>query len=770
LPTAALGTIFPDGSGQRISYASKAGSGLTGQADRGQTNPTARGQTNPTGSGPEGETVRGREGETARGPSRRLVLTAFGVGAGALIAEQALVADHVPPGTAGQLAAPSPPQAPTPANITPNPAGYAPDGAAGRTAALPLQAVELLDGPFQNNQARNTDYLLFLDPERMLRSFRLNYGQHPAAQPIGGWEKPSSQIRGHTTGHLLSGLALTYANTGQDAARTRGRYLVSQLAALQAQATDAGFHPGYLSAFPEVYFDWVEQGTPVWSPYYMIHKYLAGLIDQYQLAGDDQALDVAMKLADWVQWRTGRLTYDHMQMVLGTEFGGMPEALANLYTITGAERYLATAQRFYHAAVLDPLADGLDVLPGLQANVTTPKIVACVRMWEETGSAKYHDIAQNFWDIVTGHHVYVIGGVGNFEHFQRPDVVAGQLSNYTCENCASYNMLKLTRLLHFHQLTRVDLLDYYERTLFNQMLGEQDPASPHGFNCYYTGLSAGAFKRQPLNYFPGGNPGIYATDWDTFTCDTASGLETQAKFADTIYTRDADGIYVNLFIPSQVRTRGLVIRQLTGFPDEPVTRLSVVSGAAMMTLRVRVPAWVAGPPVIRLNGATIPSVVNQAAPPAPVIPGSGIAPVLPAVVFPDAGFPGAVYPDAGTSAGTYPGRPAPGPAAAGWIVLRRWWRTGDLLEVTLPMQLVFEPTPDHPSVQAAIYGPVVLSGVHETDPGDLTPALEVASVRRTTTQPMTFEATSPTAKGKPIRLIPVSRAAHEYYTVYWQTA
>ncbi len=653
------------------------------------------------------------------GLSRRQALTALGVGVGALVAEQALVADGIPAGVTAQASAP-----PAKVGATAVPGGYAPNGTAGRLAALPLNHVELLNSPFQDNQARNTSYLLFLDPERMLRSFRLNYGQPSAAQPIGGWERPASQIRGHTTGHLMSGLALTYANTSDDAARTRGRYLVSQLAALQARATDAGFHPGYLSAFPEVYFDWLEQGKPVWSPYYMIHKYLAGLIDQYQLAGDDQALDVAMKLADWVQWRTSRLTYAHMQMVLGTEFGGMPEALANLYTITGAERYLATAQRFYHAQVLDPLADGQDVLPGLQANVTTPKIVACVRMWEETGSAKYHDIAQNFWDIVTGHHVYVIGGVGNYEHFQQPDVVAAQLSNFTCENCASYNMLKLTRLLHFHQLSRVDLIDYYERTLFNQMLGEQDPASPHGFNCYYTGLSAGAFKRQPLNYFPGGNPDIYATDWDTFTCDTASGLETQAKFADTIYARDADGIYVNLFIPSEVRTHGLVLRQATGFPDEPVTSLSVVSGAAALTLRVRVPNWVAAPPVVRLNG----TVLNDTALNGTVIPS----------------------------------------AATGWIALRRWWQPGDLLEVTLPMQLVFEPTPDYPSVQAAIYGPVVLSGVYATDPGKLTPALDTASVRRTAAQPMAFEAAGP-AKGKPIRLHPVARAAHEYYTVYWQT-
>ena len=286
-----------------------------------------------------------------------------------------------------------------------------------------------------------------------------------------------------------------------------------------------------------------------------------------------------------MDWRTNpkRIPYDQMQAVLNTEFGGLPEALANLYTITGRERYLATAQRFYHAAVLDPLAEGEDNLPGLQANVTTPKIIASLRMWEETGSGKYRDIAQNFWDIVTGHHVYVIGGVGNYEHFQQPDTVAAQLSNFTCENCVSYNMLKLTRLLHFHQPRRVDLLDYYERTLLNQMLGEQDPASPHGFNCYYTGLSTGAYKRQPLNYFPQGNPGIYATDWDTFTCDTASGLETQAKFADTIYSRDADGVSVNLFVPSEVNLGNITLRQDTGFPDDPVVRLSVASGAATLT-------------------------------------------------------------------------------------------------------------------------------------------------------------------------------------------
>ena len=631
--------------------------------------------------------------------------------------------------------------------------GYAPDGTAGATAAYPLAAVGLLDSPFRANQGRTADYLLFLDPDRMLHTFRLNYGRPSAARPCGGWEAPHMEVRGHTTGHLLSGLALTYASTGDQRARAAGEYLVGQLAQLQRMAPLAGYAPGYLSAFPESFFDRLEAGESVWSPYYMIHKYLAGMIDQYQLAGVTQALDVAVRLADWVGTRTARLSYPHMQRVLETEFGGLPESLANLYRITGAERYLVTAQRFYHARFLDPLAAGEDLLSGEQCNVSLPKVIACLRMWEETGEPKYHAIARNFWQIATEHHSYVIGGQGNFEHWGPPDVTAGALSNYTCEGCVTYNMLKLTRLLHFHDLTRVDLLDHYERGLYNHMLGSQDPDSPHGFVCYYTGLSAGAFKRQPLNYFPGGDPDVYATDYDTFTCDNATGLETQVKFADTIYSRDSSGVYVNLFIPSEVRCadQGLTLRQTTGFPDDPVVRLTVTRGTAPMALRVRVPAWTAAPPGVALNGTPLP---NAAVP---------------------------------ASAG-----------AGGWVVVSRHWRPGDRLTVTLPMDLAFIPAPDDPSVQAVSYGPVVLSGLYGANyaaptaaagrppapstasgtssavpglPGAAStaplPSLDTTSVRRTPANPMTFEAT---ADAQQITLIPIARAQHKPYTVYWQTS
>ncbi len=604
----------------------------------------------------------------------------------------------------------------TPPSRRPVMTGYAPDGSAGAAAAYPLSQVRLLDGPFRNNQLRNTSYLLFVDPDRLLHTFRLNYGLPSSARPCGGWESPHIEVRGHNSGHLMSALALTWASTGDRAALDKGRYLVRQLAALQARAGKAGFNPGYLSAFPENFFDRLEAGHAVWSPYYMIHKYLAGFLDQYQLAGDELALEAAISLGDWVDWRSGRLTYAHMQQVLETEYGGLPEALANLYTITGEQRYLLAAERFYHARVLDPVGRGQDRLDGLHANTTVPKVISCLRLWEETGTDLYRRVAVNFWQMVARHHTYAIGGASNYEHFHQRGVIAGQLSNYTCENCVSYNMLKLTRLLHFHQQDRTDLADYYERALFNQMLGEQDPRSAHGFNIYYTGLSPGAVKQQPLNYFPHADPDVYATDYRDFTCDNATGMETQAKFADTIYSRDDRGIFVNLFIASELTCpdRGVTLRQVTSFPDEPVTRVEIMAGVALMTIRVRVPAWTGAVPAARLNGHPVHVTAR----------------------------------------------------AGGWLAVDRLWQPGDVLEVTLPMRLGLAATPDDRSVRAAAYGPIVLAGAYGTGKPATMPRLRAGSLTPAGTA-LTFSAT---ADGKDVTLHPVARTHHQHYNVYWKTA
>ncbi len=669
---------------------------------------------------------------TSRSVSRRTFIGALGGTAAA-----ALVAGTVADRRRAAAASPWPNEhVPAVVPVSAPTSGYIPDGTAGLKAAFPLASVDLLASRFHANQSRNTDYLLFVDPDRLLHTFRLNVGLPSSAKPCGGWEAPDSLVRGHTTGHLMSGLALTYASTGDPAPADKGRYIVSQLARFQARAGSAGFHPGYLSAFPESFFDRLEAGQSVWAPYYMIHKIMAGLIDQHELVGNRQALEVAARLGDWVGWRTSRLPYGHMQVILQEEHGGIAESLANLFRLTGNARYLATAERFYHALVFDPLALNQDRLAGLHANTNIPKMISCLRVWEETGDQRYYDIATNFWRIVTDHHSYVIGGTSNYEHWHAPDVVAGQLSNRTCENCCSYNMLKLTRMLHFHQPQRIDLLDHYERALFNQMLGEQDPDSPHGFNIYYTGLSPGAFKQQPS--FMGTNPNVYSTDYSNFSCDHATGMETQAKFADTIYSRDAKGIFVNLFIPSVVTwgDGAMTIRQTTRFPDEPRTRITVAAGQATVALRVRIPSWVAGRAQAWLNGTRLEK---------PSPPGS-------------------------------------------WLVIERDWETGDSLEVSLPMRISLNPTPDNPAVQAVTYGPVVLSGAYGDRAATAMPRLDTESLALTSRDPLTFGATTSSAttthrrttRGRtirggtttvhdPVTLLPISRMQHQYYNVYWIT-
>jgi uncharacterized protein len=613
-------------------------------------------------------------------------------------------------------------------------ATYAPDGTAGKTAAVSPANVRILSGRFLGNQQRNLNYLLFLDPDRMLRSFRLNYGLPTRAMPIGGWESPDSKKRGHMTGHLLSALAWAYAGTGPGsstgtsdpdrlALKAKGDYLVAQLASLQARAPAAGYNQGYLSAFPEQYFTWLEniQWSRITSPYYMIHKYLAGLIDQYQLAGNTQALDVAARLADWVDRRTRNLPYQHMQTILSIEFGGLPEALANLYAITGDPATLNTAERFYHARFLDPLAANIDHLNGQQCNIATPKVIASLRLAEETGNEKYWNAAVNFWRIATTRHSYAIGGMGNFEYWGPPDTVASTLSNYNCEGCVSYNMLKLTRLLHFHEPDNPAYMDYYERTLVNHLLGEQDQGSPHGFVAYYTGLSPGARKQVPANYFPGANENVFATDYDTFTCDTATGLEIPTRFTDTIYSRDPDGaLRVNLFIPSRVHADGLTIRQVTSIPDAPLTTLAVEAGTAAMTLRVRVPAWATSVRAT-LNGKPL----NDRAQP-------------------------------------QPSRPAD-------VEVTRVWRPGDELLVTFGIGLSLRRAPDNPRVAALAYGPVVLGAL--TGEAARMPVLDLSSIRQVSASPPAFEV--PGSYGIPgdarrISLIPVCDIDHQPYTTYSQ--
>ncbi|HZJ66073.1 MAG TPA: beta-L-arabinofuranosidase domain-containing protein [Kofleriaceae bacterium] len=561
----------------------------------------------------------------------------------------------------------------------------------------------LLDGPFKANMGRTMAYLAFVDTERMLHTFRLNVGLASSAAALGGWETPTTELRGHSMGHLLSGLAQAYANTGDTTLKAKGDYLVGELAKCQARASAAGFNTGYLSAYPENFFDRLEALQAVWAPYYTLHKIMAGLLDQFLLTGNQQALSVLTAKAGWVFFRTGRLSQTQMQSVLRTEFGGMAEVLVNLYQITGDPNHLTSAQRFDHAQIFDPLASNQDRLSGFHANTQIPKILAAIREYHQTGTARYRTIAQNFWDIVLAHHTYCIGGNSNGEFFQTPDAIASQLSDTTCEVCNTYNMLKLTRQLFFTDPTQTRYMDYYERGLFNQILGEQDPQSPHGFVTYYTPLRPGGIK-------------TYANDYNNFTCDHGSGMESQTKFADSIFFRSTDTLYVNLFIASTVSWPeiGVTVRQDTAFPDQLSTRLTVTTSAPRaLPIKIRVPSWVQPGYRLAINGA----VQSVTATP-----------------------------------GTY-------------LTINRTWNNGDVVDVTMPAAIAVERTPDSATVQSVRFGGIVLAGAYGTTQLTSLPTLTPSSIQPTST-PQEFTAQ---ANGAQVRLIPFYKMHHQRYTVYWNT-
>jgi hypothetical protein len=451
--------------------------------------------------------------------------------------------------------------------------------------AIPLKAepfdltdVRLLDGPFRGAMLRDKALLLGMDPDRLLRNFMVTAGLPTTAQPLGGWEAPTCELRGHFVGHYLSACALMYASTGDEALKQRVDYMVAELAKCQEALPSQGYNKGFLSAYPESFFDRLDAGKKVWAPYYTLHKIMAGLLDVYEHCGNQQALDVDEQIADWLWFRVGRLNYDQMQHALTNEQGGMNEVLTNLYAATGNIQYLKLAQTFNHEAFFEPLAEGKDELDGLHANTQIPKVIGAARQYEVTGDPRMHQIAEFFWDRVALHRSWVIGGHSDREHFFPITDFGDHLTPITAETCNTYNMLKLTRHLFEWDASAAEM-DFYERALYNHILSSQDPDT--GMMTYYVSMKPGHFK-------------VYCTPVDSFWCCMGTGIENHAKYGDTIYFHAPDTLYVNLFIPSTLRwtAEGLTVRQETNFPDEGKTTLTIhCAEPRKFALELRHPGW-----------------------------------------------------------------------------------------------------------------------------------------------------------------------------------
>lgn len=580
-----------------------------------------------------------------------------------------------------------------------------------KARALPLSAVRLLPGPFQEAMEADHRYLLTLDPHRLLHRFYLNAGLPTKGEMYGGWERDT--ISGHSTGHYLSACAQMFASTGDPKLLEKVDTLLAELQRCQDQRSD-----GLVSGVPDIVrvFEEIRKGdirskgfdlNGLWVPWYTQHKLMAGLLDVHRWCERPQALAIARKLGDWAINVTRELTPAQWQTMLACEHGGIAESLAELSSRTGEKKYLDLALKFHHDAVMGPLERREPKLAGLHGNTQIPKVIGEARLYELTGAAPQERAAEFFWEQVVHDHTYAIGGHGFGEYFGPPGKLSDRLGPNTCETCNTYNMLKLTEHL-FAWSPSVEEGDFYERALWNHILGSQNHAT--GMTCYFVPLQPGARK-------------TFSSPEDTFTCCHGTGMENAARYGAGLYFESGDALIVNQFVSSTVewKAKGVTLRQEATVPPTSIT-LKVEGGAPKgFALKIRCPGWASGPVTARIGTDTV---------------GTG-------------------------KAGTF-------------LTVDRVWKSGDVLRVEIPAEVRTESMPDNPDRVALFYGPLVLAGIWPSGAGAeaktpvlLPPAHDPQTWLERRPGPALAFRSKGSVRPDDLMFLPFFAVQRERYSVYW---
>lgn len=520
-----------------------------------------------------------------------------------------------------------------------------------RARPLPLSAVRITGGPLKRAQDLNAEYLLKLEPDRMLAYYRKRAGLEPKAPGYTGWDGDGRNLTGHIAGHYLSGVSLMYAATGDPRFKERADYIVKELKEVQDKNGDGylGALEGLREKFAEVAAGNIKSSffdlNGLWSPWYTLHKTYAGLRDVYRFTGNRTALELEIKYAAWAESIMSKLNPEQTQKMLNTEFGGMNEVLADLYADTGDQRWLALSRRFDHHAFVDPLKRREDKLAGQHGNTQVPKMLGVLKQYIYAGDRADGVAAEFFWDIVVNDHSYATGGHGKDEYFGPPDELAERVEGRTNETCNVYNMLKMTRQL-FAIKPDVKYAEFEERALFNHILASIDPED--GRTCYMVPVGRGVRHE-------------YQEMFRSFTCCVGSGMESHGLHGDGIYYESGDRLWVNLYVPSTAewKSAGVRIAMETGFPEGDTATLKFTeSKAKQFTLALRRPAWVESGFALQVNGRPVQAVSK---------PGS-------------------------------------------YVEIKRAWKTGDTVTLVLPKTLRIEGLPDNRNRAALMWGPLVLAG------------------------------------------------------------
>ena len=612
---------------------------------------------------------------------------------------------------------------------------------------LPLSAVRLTGGPLKNSQDLDAKYLLALEPDRMLAGYRLRAGLEPKAKGYGGWDSVNGkQLTGHIAGHYLSAVSLMYAATSDPRFKERADYLIKELKEVQDKRGN-----GYLGAITDpqgtdgaAIFERVAKGdirsggfdlNGMWSPWYTLHKTYAGLRDAYRFTGNRTALELEINYAKWAESIVGRMTDAQVQRMLNTEFGGMNEVFADLYADTGDPRWLALSYKFEHRAFTEPLKRHQDNLAGKHGNTQVPKMLGSLSRFAYTGDPGDGYAASFFWDRVVQHHSYATGGHGKDEYFGEPDKLNDRVDGRTAETCNVYNMIKMTREM-FALRPDAFYADFHERALFNHILASQDPQD--GWACYMVPVGRGVQHEYERDMLDGG-----------FTCCVGSSMESHALHGFGLYYEAGAKLWVNLYAPSTAdwKSAGVKLAMETDFPEGESATLSLtVATPKELTIALRRPYWAGTNFSIKVNGELV-------------------APELLAAP--------------GSDGGGRRGGSSSAPKASWFVELKRTWKTGDAIAITLPKTLRLEPLPDNARRVAFLWGPLVLAGDLGAEEGrprgrehDAVPVFVSAErpvtdwLKPVPDKPGSFR-TEGVGKDRDVDFVPFYRLHRHTYAIYW---
>lgn len=550
----------------------------------------------------------------------------------------------------------------------------------------------------------------------------------------GGWDSPLSMIRGTVCSHWLSTAALLYSETGDEEIKARADKIVREIA--RCQEENGG---EWCFSIPEKYLLWLKKGKRTWAPQYVCHKTMAGLLDMYRLAGNEQALKIVEKAADWFWKYTSDITPEQMAQMMWEETGGLMELFADLYAVTGNPRHLELMRRYERRDLFDLLETEENPLVNMHANSTVPEIMGAARAYEVTGDERYKKLVERYWDIAVHRSgMFVTGGQTSGEAWTPEQYHGPRLGDTNQEHCLVYNMMRLADYL-FRWTGKAEYADYWERNLYNGIFAQGfyredkfeqfggDTLEPkYGYVAYYLPLHAGAKK-------------VWGSRTGDFWCCHNTLMQANASFHQALYYRDGDRIVSAQYQDSDVdftaggqkvhleqridSCTGEIIRiekvnrEITKRPEFIRVRIRVkCGGKTKFELALRQPWWLSGPICISVDGQEQELAEDE----------------------------------------------------KGFVVLSREWEDNEVV-VTLPKCITVWPLPENPDTVAFLDGPVALAGLtgeertlyYEERPGEI---LEPYDERR-----WAEWLTGWKTRNQPVNLVfqPIYKIGYETYTTYF---